>query len=1128
MAAQYSEAKKHLLERRLRGELGLRPSTQAIPPRKPGQTIPLSYAQEQVWLHAQLAGDFPLYNEPVTIHHSGALNVAALEQSFNEILRRHEAWRTIFSVVDGQATQEVVPSLSISLPVLDLRNLPPAERNAAALAIATEDARRPIDLGQLPLFWARLIRLDDEEYRLYLTLSHIIFDGVGLYRVFLAELATLYKAYGAGKPSPLPEPVIQYPDFACWQRQTMTTEALAKDIEFWGKQLSRNLPDSYLPVDRTQKGALTFRGSFHPFKLSKSLTAKLRAFCRTEDVSLFHVLFAAFAALLYRYSGEEVIPIGSITAGRDRPETEALLGYFLNTVVFPSDVSGNPSFRTLVHRFRNLTMDVLEHDGLPFEHLVKELKVRRNPGRNPLFQAMFSLDPPLPEMDPAWRLTQIDVDTGASKYDLYLELGERSAEVLARFFYSTDLFHSATIAAMANHWQRLLEGAVDNPGQSLSELPVLTPDENNQIVTEWNRTDCSYPQACIHELFELQVDRSPDAIAVVFENSQLSYRELNERANQLAWYLRQQGVGPDVPVGICMDRGWEMVVGLLGILKAGGAYVPLDSRLPEGRLAFMLSDVNPPVVLTQQRWQDKFPRARKVLVDTDRDRIARESKANPGKGADAHTLAYVMYTSGSTGRPKGVPIEHRSVVNFLCSMQREPGLSRQDVLLAVTTLSFDIAGLEIYLPLISGARLVVAGLETAVDGTRLLDLLLESKATILQATPVTWRLLIEAGWQGSGDLKILCGGEALPPELAGELVKRSGSVWNMYGPTETTIWSSLRRVTGQEENGIPIGRPIANTQIYILDPHLNPVPANIVGEIYIGGDGVARGYLNRAELTAERFVANLLAPSQSARLYKSGDLGRFGPDGNIEYLGRVDDQVKIRGFRIELGEIEAALVGHSGVREAVVAAREDVTGEKRLVAYYTACDANGPNIDAGELRSHLSSQLPDYMVPAAYVRMNRMPLTANGKLDSKALPVPAGDARAERGYEAPKGEIERRLVEIWTDVLKVERVGRQDNFFELGGHSLLAMQVMARIRHIFDLELPVRRLFEEPTVAALADEVQRAQALGLKGRSLIARRRAGSVPPASSRETLLSQLDKLSPDEAQTLLKSVLDEKHSA
>ncbi len=1128
MAAQYSEAKKQLLERRLRGELGLRPSTQAIPPRKPGQTIPLSYAQEQVWLHAQLAGDFPLYNEPVTIHYSGALNVAALEESFNEILRRHEAWRTFFSVVDGQPAQEVVPSLSISLPVLDLRNLPQAERNAAALAIATADARRPIDLGRVPLFGARLIRLDNEEYRLYLTLSHIIFDGVGFYRVFLPELATLYKAFGAGKPSPLPEPVIQYPDFACWQRQTMTTETLAKDIEFWGKQLSRNLPDSYLPGDRTPKRALTFRGSMYPFRLSKSLTAKLGAFCRAEDVSLFHVLFAAFAALLYRYSGEEVIPIGSITAGRDRPETEALLGYFLNTVVFPCDLSGNPSFRTLVQRFRNLTIDVLEHDQLPFEHLVKELKVRRNPGRNPLFQAMFSLDPPLPEIDPAWRLTQMDVDTGASKYDLYLELGERSAEVLARFHYGTDLFNSAMIAAMANHWQRLLEGAIDSPEQALSQLPVLTPDENNQIVTEWNRTDCSYPQACIHELFELQVDRSPDAVAVVFEDSQLCYGELNERANQLAWYLRQQGVGPDVPVGICVDRGLEMVVGLLAILKAGGAYVPLDPRLPQGRLTFMLSDVNPPVVLTQQRWQDKFPGARKVLFDTDRERIARESKANPGKGADPHTLAYVMYTSGSTGRPKGVPIEHRSVVNFLCSMQREPGLSEEDVLLAVTTLSFDIAGLEIYLPLISGARLVVAGLETAVDGTRLLALLLESKATILQATPVTWRLLMEAGWQGSGDFKILCGGEALSPELAVELVKRSGSVWNMYGPTETTIWSSLRRVTGQEENGIPIGRPIANTQIYILDSHLNPVPANIVGEIYIGGDGVARGYLNRAELTAERFVANPLAPSQSARLYKTGDLGRFRPDGNIEYLGRFDDQVKIRGFRIELGEIEAALVSHRGVQEAVVVAREDVKGEKRLVAYYTPRVANGPSIEAGELRSHLSSQLPDYMVPAAYVRMHRMPLTANGKLDSKALPMPEGDAHAERGYEAPKGEIERRLVEIWADVLKVQRVGRQDNFFELGGHSLLAMQVMARIRHIFDLELPVRRLFEEPTVAALADEVQRAQALGLKGRSLIARRRAGSVPPASSREALLSQLDKLSPDEAQTLLKSVLDEKHSA
>jgi len=767
------------------------------------------------------------------------------------------------------------------------------------------------------------------------------------------------------------------------------------------------------------------------------------------------------------------------------------------------------------------------HQDLPFEKLVEEMVPQRLVDTSPLFQVLFTFQnmPKQVFEIPGLAMEELGFETGIAKLDLAVEVFETD-KFIWQFEYNTDLFDKQTIQRMLVHLRNLVSAVIKNPDQPLARIPLLSVQERHQVLTEWNRTDCPYPDACIHELFELQADRSPDAIAVVFENSQLRYRELNERANRLARYLLQRGVGPDVPVGICVDRGLEMVVGLLGILKAGGAYVPLDPRLPEERLSFMLSDVNPPMVLTQQRWQDKFPRARKVLFDTDRDLIAKESRTNLGRGAHPHNLAYVMYTSGSTGRPKGVPIEHRSVVNFLCSMQREPGLSREDVLLAVTTLSFDIAGLEIYLPLISGARLVEASLETAMDGSRLLELLLESNATIMQATPVTWRLLIEAGWQGVGDLKILCGGEALPPELALELVQRSSSVWNMYGPTETTIWSSLRRVTGQEGNGIPIGRPIANTQIYILDSHLNPVPANISGEIYIGGHGVARGYLNQPELTAERFVANTLAPSQSARLYKTGDLGRFRANGDIECLGRVDAQVKLRGMRIELGEIEAVLASHPGIRGAVVILQGE-NEQRKLSAYVVAAKETVPIAD--ELRRFLRSKLPEHMVPASYRRLDQLPLLPSGKIDRKALSPSAG-VPLEDGQELvlPRNEAESKLAEIWRKLLGVEQVGIDQNFFELGGHSLLVLQMIDRIRRIFELELPVRSVFDEPTIAGLAVEVQKAQALGLKARVPIMQRRAGSAVTGANRETLLSQLSALSTDEAQALIRRALNAKRSA
>ena len=1121
MGPQYSDAKRKLLERYLRGEPGLRPVGQEIPRRQPGKIIPLSYAQEQVWLHAQLAPEIPLYNEPVTIHYTGPLNVSALEQSFNEILRRHEAWRTCFVVADGKPVQEVKQNLSTSLPVIDLRSLPREQRDLAAVAVATADARVPLDLGSVPLFRTRLIRLDEEEHRLYLTLSHIIFDGVAIYRVFLPELATLYKAYAAGAESPLPELVIQYPDYACWQRQNLTPEVLSQDLEHWRNQLRGPLPETYLPTDRPHGRSQSFRGSMYPFSLSTILTTQLREFCRAEGVSLFHVLLASFAALLYRYSGEERIPVGSVTAGRNSPETLPLLGYFLNTVVLPADLSGNPSFRMLIHRARDLTIEALDHDRVPFEHLVRELRVQRDPGCNPLFQALFSLEPPLPQVDPAWRLTQMDVDTGASKYDLYLELDERPGDVLARFHYSTDLFDAKTVAGMAANWRRLLDGAVTNPNQRLSELPVLTSDERKQILEQWNSTESVYPQACIHELFELQAERSPEGIAVIFEDSQLTYRELNQRANQLAWHLRRKGVGANIPVGLCIGRGLEMVIALLGILKAGGAYVPLDPSLPGERLSFMLADVQPRLVLTKQSLRRELFGKETLVLDASWDAIAHESTTNVESGGRHQNLAYVMYTSGSTGRPKGVPVEHRSVVNLLSSMQRTVGMMREDVLLAVTTLSFDIAGLEIYLPLISGAHLVIASAEDVVDGPRLRDLLSARSATIVQATPATWRLLIEAGWQGSSNLKILCGGETLPAELAKELSVRGDSLWNVYGPTETTIWSTSYRVTGNEQGAIPIGRPIANTCVYILDAHRNPVPVNVTGEIYIGGDGLARGYLNRPELTAERFVTNWLAPEQSARLYRTGDLGRFRSNGEIEYLGRVDSQVKLRGLRIELGEIESVLATLAEVAEAVVVVSGE--GEQQKLAAYLVMKEENAAPSAGELRRYLRTKLPEHMVPASYWRVQGLPLLPSGKVNRSALAgCGAKPLVDQKELVGPRNEVEAKLAEIWRELLQVEQVGIEQNFFELGGHSLLVLQVTARIRRIFEVELAVRSVFEAPTIEGLALEVEKARALGLKARSSILQGRRQTVAGRSSQDELLVQLEKLSAQEARSLLKALL------
>jgi len=769
-------------------------------------------------------------------------------------------------------------------------------------------------------------------------------------------------------------------------------------------------------------------------------------------------LLAGFVALLHRYTGQQDITVGSTTAGRKRAEVEPLLGCFINPLALRIDLSGNPIFRELLSRVRGVVLDALAHEDVPFPHIVRELRHRPDPSRNPLFQVILSQQPQMPSIASGWDLVAGEISNGGSKLDLMVVLDDRRDRIFGPVTYNPDLFDDSAITRMVGNWKTLLTGAAAEPGKHIAELPVLTDAEQNQIVVEWNDTRVNYPKyLCLPALFEAQVERTPDATAVVCEEERLSYRELNARANQLAHHLRKLGVGAEVLVGICMERSVEMMVALLGILKAGGAYVPLDPAYPEERLAFMIKDSGLQVLITHEPFRSTLTDQVEKLVRMDKDWpvISQEGRENPASEIEPENLAYVIYTSGSTGRPKGVQIYHRSLVNLLTSMRARPGLTEEDSLLAVTTISFDIAALELYLPLMVGARCVLASRESSGDGQRLWSMLDDYEITVMQATPSTWKLLLESGWPGKADLKILCGGEAMPRELAEQLISRACSVWNMYGPTETTVWSSLHRVTSSA-GLIPIGRPIGNTQMYLLDRNMQPVPVGVIGELYIGGDGLARGYRNRPELNAEKFIPNPFGCEPGARLYKTGDVARCRADGNIECLWRIDNQVKVRGFRIELGEIESVLREHPATRDVCVIVREDRPGDPRLVAYVVP--AKEQLFSVKDLLSFVKEKLPSYMIPIL-VALERFPLTANGKLDRRALPAPdhveLSDDQSSGGLREP---IEELVAGIWTDVLKVERVGIYDNFFDLGGHSLLATQVVARLQKELGLRIKANEL----------------------------------------------------------------------
>jgi amino acid adenylation domain-containing protein/non-ribosomal peptide synthase protein (TIGR01720 family) len=1119
----------------------------------PSDALPLSFAQRRLWLLRQLDPDNVAYTIATAVRLRGALDQDALASALNTIIERHAALRTTFREWNGQPYQVIAPELRIDPPLRDLREFPAAQRELLAQRELQQAAHEPFDLERGPLVRAQLLRLDDQHYLLGLLLDHSVSDGWSL-GVLVQELAALYKAGMTGAAAALPAPTMQYADYAAWQRDWAASGALTAQLDYWKRQLA-GATVLELPADRPRPAAKSWRGAMQQLSLPRALVDELAALSRREDATLYMTLLAGLQALLYRYTGQQDIVVGSPIANRLRPEFEDLIGCFINTLALRANVSGDLSFRALLDQVREITLQAYDHQSAPFEQVVEALQLERDLSRPPLVQVMFALqNMPIPALRlPGLTLEPVEIDTGAAQLDLTLNLIEAPEGLRGWITYNTDLFDAATITRFVGHLRALLASAVADPDQRIQDLELLTEAERRQLIHDWNATERDYPrERCIHELIEAQTARTPDSIAVRYEDASLTYRELNERANQLAHYLQQLGVGPETRVGISVDRSFDLLVSVLGVLKAGGAYVPLDPTYPADRIAFILEDAQVPVLLTQTRWLSEAPPSagphtvQRLCLDRDWSRIAQQPTTPVASAATAENLAYVMYTSGSTGKPKGVQVLHRTVNNFLFSMREQPGLSEQDVLLAVTSLSFDISGLELFLPLLVGAQLVLVSQEAAADGAQLQTLVAQAGAsaegaTVLQTTPSRFQLLVQAGWSGSDRLRMLVGGEALSREIAAQLLPRGASLWNMYGPTETTIWSTLAAVTDAEQAAL-VGGPIANTTIYLLDAQLRPTPIGVPGELFIGGEGLARGYHNRPALTAEKFVPDPWSAQPGARMYRTGDLARWRSAadgaGAIEFLGRIDHQVKLRGYRIELGEIESVLTRHPAVQQAVVVMRVLASGAsgsaaQQLVAYVVpgepgenqeprtknqgtneqggAAPSDHRSLTTDHLRSFLRAHVPDYMIPAVFVTLDALPLTPNGKIDRKALPEPTqSNVEEDADYAAPRTPAEQMLAAIWSDLLGRERVGIHDNFFALGGHSLLATQLAARVRIESGADLPLRTLFEAPTVAGLAALLDADASLAEQRPPLTAQPRTGRPPLSFAQQRLwfLQQFDR--------------------
>jgi amino acid adenylation domain-containing protein/non-ribosomal peptide synthase protein (TIGR01720 family) len=1070
--SKLSASKRALLEKRLRGEFESNSQVTVIPRRSQQSPVPLSFAQQRLWLLHQLESDNPAYNELASIQILGALNIEALQESLNEIVQRHESLRTSFESVEGQPTQVIHPFVTFTLPVVNLCKLPEVQKDEVE-RLTTEIAQTPFDLGVAPLLRGTVLQTGEQEYLLLFVIHHIATDGSST-KVLVRELTVLYEAFTNGQPSPLPELPIQYADFAVWQRQWLQKEVLDNQLLYWKQQLA-NAPNLLeLPTDRPRPPVQTFRGAIASFELSPNLTGMLKSLSNQEGVTLFMILLAAFQTLLYRYTGQKDICVGSPIANRNQPEIQGLIGFFANTLVLRTDLSSNPSFLELLERVREVCMSAYAHAHLPFERLVEELHPERNLSHSPLFQVMFALqednekDLTLPGLTLNW----LQAHSKTAKFDLSLYVVNNESELSGWLEYNTDLFNADTITRMLGHFHNLLEGIVANPQAKLSQLPLLSAAELHQLLVAWNDTHAEYPlDKCIHELFEVQVERTPDAVAVVFEDVQLTYRQLNERANQLAHYLRSLGVKPEVLVGICVKRSLEMVIGLLGILKAGGAYVPLDPNYPQERLAFMLEDAQASILLSQSELVAQLPQhsTQVVCLDSDWEIINLENKQNLISKVLPENTSYILYTSGSTGKPKAVVIEHRNTVAFLDWVTKVFSREQLAAVLASTSICFDLSVFEVFGTLCCGGEVILA--ENALS---LPTLAAAKQVTLINTVPSAIAELLRLDNVPDSVTTINLAGEPLHASLVQQIYQHTKveQVFNLYGPSEDTTYSTFAYLQ-QGDDIITIGRPIANTQCFVLDEQMQLVPTGVCGELYIAGAGLTRGYLNRPQLTAQKFVPNPFSDKGGDLLYKTGDLVRYLPSGDIEYIGRIDHQVKLRGFRIELGEIEALLDRHLAVSSSVVVVREDVPGNKNLVAYITS--QPDQTLAIASLRQFLESKLPGYMVPSAFVMLEALPLTPNGKVDRRALPVPDHTQLIQQSnFVAASTPAEQILAQIWTEVLGIDNIGIHGNFFELGGHSLLATRVISQIQQVFKVELPLRRLFEQPTIAGLAKDIETA------------------------------------------------------
>ncbi|WP_263357603.1 non-ribosomal peptide synthetase [Acidicapsa ligni] len=1037
--------------------------------------LPLSLAQQRLWFLTQLDPTSPAYNIPTAMRLLGPLHLDAVEIALASIVARHETLRSSFIQVDGVPQVIIQDQVDWKISTLDLTQLTGEAQECELQSWIGQAARVPFDLAQGPLLRATLIKLGSDSHALLLVMHHIISDGWSL-GIAIREFAEFYRHAVEGTESTIAPLAIQYTDFADWQRKWLDGGELDRQLPYWKKQLAGAPPVVQFPADHRRPQVESSDGHRLLMVIPVETVTALEQLARQEGSTLFMLMLAAFNVLLYRYSGQNDIVVGTPSASRNRSEMHGLFGFFVNNLVLRTSLEGNPTFRELIARVRDVTLGAYEHQDVPFERLVQALRPERTTEHSPLFQTIFSLQNfPLEDLQlSGLAITAIEFDAGTARFDLTVEVYPRHGTLRAYFEYNTHLYDRETIEQLQGHFLTLLDSIHSDPNQPIDTIPLLKTDERLQILKEWNATAAPHESnVCFYGKFEAQVAAAPDRIAVIAGANSLTYNELNQRANQIAHTLQSLGVSSGVLVGLYMERSTDMLAALLGVMKSGGAYVPLDPIYPKHRIADILDDAQPKVLLTSTHLRASLPEtsAHVLCLDELRTDVEADVLANLETRVTPDSLAYIIFTSGSTGRPKGVQIQHGALLNFLESMQREPGFTSDDVLLAVTTISFDIAGLELYLPLFTGGTVCIA-LEPG-NVVSLMDDLERIRPTVMQATPATWQLLLSAGWRGDALLKILCGGEALETGLANSLLNHAESVWNMYGPTETTIWSSALRLTGRTEDAIPIGHPIANTTFYIVDAQYQPVPIGVAGELLIGGDGLARGYLNREELTRERFIDDPFSATPGARLYRTGDLVCYRRDGLIEFLGRLDHQIKLRGFRIELGEIESVLRQQPSIQDSVVLLRE-IGDDKHLVAWLVTNDTRQ---DTGAIRNALRQLLPEYMVPSRIVLLHEFPRTPNGKLDRGALAIPAQmDSDTKRRPAETLTPLQESIAKVFREMLDLQHLELTDNFFDLGAHSLLIVRVHERLRREIDSRLTLINFFQYPTIGSLADFLESHQA----------------------------------------------------